>query len=697
MRASSPLVRIIGSSLVLAVQSFVVALSPRTEIADAYDFVIVGGGQAGLVLGARLSEDVNHTVLVLEAGGDGDEYRTRIDTPAYSYFDSLWTTPLNWGYHTIPQPHANGREIYWPRGKVLGGSSAINGLYLTRPGEIEINAWKDMLGDMDGAENWGWESFYAAMKKSETFTPPSDEMAGKAHITWNITDHGTSGPIHASYPGFTFAQVGQWETSLVNMGIASSANMYGGEPWGAEVSTSCINPTNWTRSYSRSGYLDPLPNRSNYDVLANAHVMRILFQNSTGTSKDLTANAVEYSMDGGETKRRVQVNKEVILAAGTVGSPAVLLHSGVGPTDVLSDAGVALVSELPGVGQHLQDHISATVTWTTNVETAGSIFYDNGSERNNPLFLTYIDSAIAYVNATGIYESSVDQLKTRILDQIDQYQPDTTYDKGVIDGYTAICNTTATTILDSPIGQIELLFMNSDGNGDVGITAALQHPYSHGRITINSSNPMEYPVIDPNYLVNPADYEILRQGLKLARKLGQTVPISKTLTKETSPGPSVQTDEEWLNWILSAAGTEYHPSSSCAMLPRDKGGVVDANLRVYGLSNVRVADASVPPIALSTHLMSSTYGVAEQASMIIRKYYSEMRASMGTETTTSNATGPDTGSATTGSLKGGSRATGVAMSSGVAASSRQVSAGLKGGLCAPGRVMMMCAVALALA
>lgn len=138
------------------------------------------------------------------------------------------------------------------------------------------------------------------------------------------------------------------------MGIGTSASMYGGENLGADVSTSCINPSNWTRSYSRSGYLDPLPDRGNYDVLANAHVTRLVFDNSTSFNK--TASAVEYTTDSGSTKLQVKVNKEVILASGTIGSPAVLLHSGVGPKDVLSEAGVDLVSELPGVGQHLQDH-----------------------------------------------------------------------------------------------------------------------------------------------------------------------------------------------------------------------------------------------------------------------------------------------------------------------------------------------------
>lgn len=174
------------------------------------------------------------------------------------------------------------------------------------------------------------------------------------------------------------------------MGIAASSDMYGGQPWGAEVPTSCINPTNWTRSYSRTGYLDPLADQGNYDVLANAHVTRILFDNSTSAG-NLTANAVEYTTNNGTTKLTVKVNKEVILTAGTIGSPAVLLHSGVGPKDVLSNAGVDLVSELPGVGQHLQDHLvskdfSIDINYIlTSAERYCEMDYECGNGRINLL------------------------------------------------------------------------------------------------------------------------------------------------------------------------------------------------------------------------------------------------------------------------------------------------------------------------
>ena len=280
--------------------------------------------------------------------------------------------------------------MQWPRGKTLGGSSAINGLYLNRPGEVEVNAWQQMLGDMEGAENWSWSALYAAMKKSETFTPPSDAIATQGDITWDEASHGHSGPIHYSWPDFTFPMIKDWSSAAANAGVADSRDTYGGENWGAYVSNSAINPANWTRSYSRTGYLDPLPPRSNYDVLTDAHVTRIVFShNETDESgSDLTASGVEYSPDGGSSVRIVAVKKEVILSGGSIGSPAVLLHSGIGPADVLAAADVDLVSELPGVGQHLQDHLSISTKWNTTVQTAGSIYKQHGAESRDPSFVS---------------------------------------------------------------------------------------------------------------------------------------------------------------------------------------------------------------------------------------------------------------------------------------------------------------------
>ncbi|EJD38889.1 alcohol oxidase [Auricularia subglabra TFB-10046 SS5] len=601
-------------------------LVQSSEMQDSYDFVIVGGGLAGLVLGARLSEDAKHTVLVLEAGGTGEEteaVKDRITIPGYTYYAEN-IPGVNWGFQTVPQPAAGGKQLPWPRGKVLGGSGAINGMYLNRPGEIEIQTWHDLLGDMDGADNWTWDTLFAAMKKSETFDPPqSDAIAKQAAITYNAASHGTNGPIHYSYPGYTFDTVGQWSTAMQNLGMQISDDTYGGKNWGIYVSTSSINPSNWTRSYSKSGYLDPLAPRQNYHVVTNAYVTRLLFD-SNSQQGNLTANAVEYSLDGTTTKT-VKVNKEVILAGGTVGSPTVLLYSGVGPRDVLSAAGVDLVSELPGVGQHLQDHLSLNLQWTTNTLTAGAVYNGNGPEKNDPVFLSFINSATGYLNSTAIFGDGASDFVNGITSTLDvsvSQLSSITKDATVVEGYKAIYGATAK-IAASPIGQLEMLLALNSANA-VRITAALQHPLSHGRIWINSANPFDAPQIDPNYLAHGADRAVLRQGLRIANQLGNTEPLKSIMTGQVLPPPGAvadDTDAEWDAFLQGQIGTEFHPSSSCAMLPLSLGGVVDAHLRVYGLANVRVADASVPPIVFSAHLMASTYGLAEHASDLIRATY----------------------------------------------------------------------------
>ena len=538
----------------------------------------------------------------------------KTDTPANTYYDDMWNEPINWQFMTVPQPNVNGTGIEWPRGKTLGGSSAINGLYLTRPGEAEIEAWNGMLAGVEGQDNWTWDTMFAGMKKSQTFTAPSSEIASQAAITWDTASQGTDGPISASYPGMMLGMVGDWCTSNAAAGVPTSQDTYGGDSSGCNVATSAINPANWTRSYSRTGYLDTLPPRSNYAVLANAQVTRILFDDSS--ANNITANAVEYTTDGGGSTLQVKVAKEVILAGGAVGSPTVLMYSGVGPQDVLEAAGVDVVHALPGVGQHLQDHLSVYTQWSTNEQTAGSIYKDGGSEASSPEFLSLIADAVAYANATTVLGAdTISSLTSSIQSDLSQYAPT---DSTVAAGYNTIVQNSIAN-LNSEIGRIELL-MGINTAGVVSLGASLQYPLSQGSITISSSNPVDDPIIDPTYLTNPADAQILVAGLQLVRKIGESAPFSNYLTEDW-PGSDVQSEDEWTKWMKGNVFTNYHPSSTCAMLPLDQGGVVDGNLRVYGLSNVRVADASVPPFVFSAHLMSSTYGLAEQASAIIRNYW----------------------------------------------------------------------------
>ncbi len=504
--------------------------------------------------------------------------------------------------------------MMWPRGKCLGGSTAINGLYMTRPSATEIGAWQGLLGGMDGSENWSWGSFLGAMKTSEDFTPPLPNVASEADITYNAASHGTTGPLHMSYPGYQFEINAQYLAACANAGIAKTADGYNGDNTGAYVVTSSIDPENWTRSYSKSAYLDPLGPRSNYEVLTNALVTRVMFDGSS--AGNLKANAVEYSTNGGGSTTTVKVNKEVILAGGTIASPAILQYSGIGPKDVLSAAGVDVLLDLPGVGAHLQDHLSVQTQWSTTEQTAGAL---HQSGDNDPQFLSYVNDAVAFVSGPSLFGGGLNALQSSVLSNEGQYA--TATDPTVEAGYKAVYSTIAQDILTSDSsGYVELLLENTASNDTIFLQVTLQHPYSQGSVYITGSNPTTYPTIDPNYFANPADMQITIQGLKLARKIAQTAPLSGVLT-ETVPGPDVQTDAQWEDFVRANTYTEFHPAGTCSMLPLEQGGVVDANLMVYGIANVRVADASVHPFLPSAHLMSSTYGIGEQASNIIRAFW----------------------------------------------------------------------------
>ncbi|KAG8919964.1 hypothetical protein FRC01_001012 [Tulasnella sp. 417] len=485
------------------------------------------------------------------------------------------------------------------------------------------------------------------MKMSETFTPPSAEIQSEGNILYNAGSHGTSGPIHTTYAGFVLPLFGQWGETLGNIGVHVSPDGDGGQGWGAFVSTSAINPSNWTRSYSKSAYIDPLPPRANLHIMSNQTVTRMIFDNSADTLK---ATAVEYANNGYQQKPwpTVGVNKEVIIAGGPVGSPNILMQSGVGPADKLTAAGVQVAHALPGVGQHAQDHLSTQVIFRTTAQTTAQLYAAGAINGTGNPIASFVNSAIAYTNITDLLGDYAAAFQQEVIANMSASTNDRALnpssDPTVTKGYQTVYQATVDQML-TPAGQVELLLAmtgTSAGQDTFAVQAGLQHPFSTGEVYIATPNPFDYPVINPNYFSHQADVALLREGIKLARKVGQTQPISNFVTAEVSPGPDVQTDEQWDAWLRTVVSTEFHPSCTCAMLPLDQGGVVDAHLKVYGLANVRVADSSVFPLSFAAHLMAPTYGLAEQAAMIIKSQYNGTPSPAALQTQTTTATSQPT-------------------------------------------------------
>ncbi|POY72705.1 hypothetical protein BMF94_4535 [Rhodotorula taiwanensis] len=631
-------------------------LKERSTVTDAtalagqtFDYVIVGGGTAGLVMASRLSENSSVTVAVIEAGSTGDEVADKILAPAMAYFGGLAnpTSPYDWGYQTTNQSELDARQIFWPRGRVLGGSSAVNGLYMIRPSAIEQDSWASLTSDPD---NWGWDPVFASLTKSENYTAPNQARQEEVQMVVNASSHGTNGPIHYSYPGFWYDSIKQWMPTLGNLGVGTH-DPDGGESWGAFIATSAIDPTTWTRSYSKTGYLDPAAGRSNLVTLTGYQVTKVVFDGTTATGVEFAAGP-----GAGNATYTVSASKEVILSAGVIGTPQILQVSGVGPSELLTPLGIDVVADLPGVGMHLTDHLSGAITLNTSFPFSGDPMETNTTyaaaqlalwKAGNPDSLyTAPNDAVAYVNLTTLLGSEsaaqtfMNELETNKSAAVQAYSSNAQ----VQAGYNATYSAELDDVYPSAVGQAEILLSNTGTYGGypgavtVQIQAAIQHPLSRGTIKITSNSTFDKPEIDPGYLTHPGDIVILREAFKYARKISQTAPFSEYVYNELSPGAAVSTDAEWEAWLRGVVSTEYHPAGSASMLPKEYGGVVDNAMRVYGVSNLRVVDSSMVPLSLSAHMTAPLYGYSERAYEILMK----TPAAIGGSTTATIGSGSST-------------------------------------------------------
>ncbi len=527
-----------------------------------YDYIIVGAGSAGCVLANRLSADREMRVLLLEAGGrDSNPW---IHVPV-GYFKTLHNPKTDWCYKTEPEPGLAGRRLDWPRGKVLGGSSSINGLLYIRGQAEDYNHWRQL-----GNPGWSHADVLPYFKRAE-----DQERGGDDH-------HGSGGPLKVSDMRAKRDVCEALIAAAEANGIPRSTDFNGEKQEGAGYfQLTAHNGKRWSTAV---GYLRPVEHRDNLDVVVNAPAIEILFDDDD--PKKVAGFA--YKQGGQRTEAMLKPGGEVILSAGAIGSPQILQVSGIGPGKLLSEHGIKVRADRRDVGENLQDHLQIRMVYEVNVPTLND-------EINNPIRRTMM--GIEYIlKRTGPMSMGASQVCI-----FTKTQPE----------------------LDTPDIQFHFQPLSADKPGIKmhpfsGITSSIcqLRPESKGRIAITSPDADVYPSIQPNYLSAEKDRRTVIDSIKVSRRIFDTSPLKDFVVKERLPGPDVKTDEEILEAARNIAQTIYHPTSTCRMGP-DEHAVVDPRLRVNGVKGLRVVDASVMPSIVSGNTNAPTIMIAEKASDMI--------------------------------------------------------------------------------
>jgi len=535
------------------------------DVKPEYDYIIIGAGSAGCVLANRLSESGKYSVLVVEAGGS--DKRFWIQTPI-GYGKTFYDESVNWKYLTEADPGIDNRRSYWPRGKVIGGSSSINAMVYIRGQHQDYDDWRDL-----GNPGWGWQDVLPYFRKSETFSDGANEYRGD------------EGPLYVNNVSDQYHPLSKhFFEAAKQHGIDYNPDFNGADQEG--VGYYQITTRNGRRMSAARAYLHPALKRRNCEIITHAQVTRILFDGHI-------ANGVEF-IQGGQT-RQTRANREVIVSGGAINSPQLLQLSGIGDPALLKGFGIEPLVDLPGVGRNLQDHLDYTIFYRSKVPTLNN--------RLHPWWGKLLVGMQYLLLRNGLLSLSVNQAGGFVRSHPSRTRPN-------MQMYFA-----AITYTKAPAGERPLMqpdpypgFLNSIG---------LTRPNSRGQLQINSADPLMPVKIKPNYLSSEDDITQMLEGARLLRKLAQMPALAEIIDNEIKPGPTVQSDEEFIEDIRSRADTVYHPSCTCMMGPNPKTAVVDADCRVYGVERLRVVDTSVFPTLTSGNTNAPTMMVAEKAADII--------------------------------------------------------------------------------
>uniref|UniRef100_A0A0W0G5T9 Putative alcohol oxidase n=1 Tax=Moniliophthora roreri TaxID=221103 RepID=A0A0W0G5T9_MONRR len=571
---------------------------------DAVDFLIIGGGTAGIPVATRLAER-GHSVLIIEAG-ENVSASPEVRIPGL-FVENLKNLQLNWAFTSTPQEHAGGRVIPLPRGKSLGGSSNINFMQLNRPSAQEFN---DAFAAF-GIEGWSYEDLLPYYRKFESLTA-NPEAFSTAHVQPDSAVHGDHGPLAVTVPVGTTPTRELFFKAMNELGVKTLSDCANGNNVGTWNSFQAIEGKGCTRASADTAYLIPsLAKLPNLRVLSGAYVTRIIFDSSTNEG-DVVATGVEYTK--GDSTHSVKANKEVIICAGTYQTPQILELSGIGDHDILSKFGIKTLVHSPGVGANLRIDSYDTLF---DPAVAAEEMKKYQTERKGkfstiPLSFAVLSAdRVMSAEQTVNYKERLRQTATRNGNPFVSKMVDLQLgwiDKGL--AFLEVMESSSfypSTVQPAP----------EPGKAHVSFHLALQYPLSRGTVHINSSDPLDRPVINPNFLAEDIDTENLLVACGFARKLASTKVFSEAIVKEISPGPAIGDVEGLKEYIKDNFFVVYHPVGTAAMLPKELGGVVDSKLKVYGAKNVRVVDASIFPIEFSVHPMATIYAVAEKAADII--------------------------------------------------------------------------------
>jgi choline dehydrogenase len=498
-----------------------------------FDYIVIGAGSAGCVLAAGLSENPGRNVLLIEAGPP--DRKREVHIPAA--FSKLFKTPLDWNFSTEPQGELNGRRLYWPRGKMLGGSSSMNAMVYVRGRRPDFDCWREL-----GNEGWGWDDVLPFFQRAEA--------------AMSISELKLVNPLSHAFV-----------EACKEVGIGSNPDFNGETQEGAGLFR--VTQKNGRRWSAADAYLRPALGRGNLTVWTGIQASRIVVENGR-------AVGVEYIQKG--AAHQVRASQEVILSAGTIGSPQLLLLSGIGPQKHLEQLGIPLQADLPGVGENLQDHLAVGESYfctqpvsLTDIETLGNLLKFT-VQHDGPLTSNIAEAGAFVKSRPDLPECDVE-------------------------------------FHFAPVHYVDHGFAKPGGHGFT-LGPCLLTPKSRGRITLRSADPLEAPAIDPGYLLDSADLPPLVEGIRLARRIAAAKPFSPYR------GNPVFDQDDPEAHVRGRAETLYHPVGTCKM-GVDPMSVVSPRLEVHGVTGVRVVDASVMPVIVGANTMAATMMIAEKAVQMI--------------------------------------------------------------------------------